>query len=190
MKELLLVNACVNRDSSRTMRLLGALMKKLQAKENYHVTELILENENIQPMNQAMLTKRDQALRDGDTQSPCLRYANSLLGADCVVVAAPYWDLSFPAMLKCFFEQACANGLLFRYNESGQSVGLCHAERVYYVSTSGGYVDGLDLGYEYVKKLCAVFGIHQSMLVCARGLDIWGNDAQEILQKAEDEITL
>ena len=33
-------------------------------------------------------------------------YANAVAQADMLVIAAPYWDMSFPSSLKIFFEAA------------------------------------------------------------------------------------
>ena len=32
--------------------------------------------------------------------------AEAIAQADRILIAAPFWDMSFPAVLKCFFEQA------------------------------------------------------------------------------------
>ena len=49
--------------------------------------------------------------------------------ADTIVIAAPYYDLSFPAMLKQYFEQINVLGVTFTYSDSGIPEGLCKARR-------------------------------------------------------------
>ena len=100
------------------------------------------------------------------------------------MVAAPLWDLSFPSQLKVYIENIYVTGVVTRYDESGQPVGLCRGEKLYYVSTSGGPFDGR-YGYEYLKSIATeCFGIPSVQLVTAEGLDIWGNDPEAILQRA------
>ena len=39
--------------------------------------------------------------------------------ADTVVIAAPFWDLSFPAILKKYIEAVTVAGITFRYSDQG-----------------------------------------------------------------------
>ena len=67
-------------------------------------------------------------------------------------------------------------------------VGLCHADSLHYVTTSGGSIGDLNLGYEYVEKLCKVYyGINKTVCYTAEGLDIEGNSVEEIMKAAEEE---
>ena len=115
----------------------------------------------------------------------------ALDAADAVVVAAPYWDLSFPAQLKIYIENIYATGIVTRYGADGRPEGMCRAEELIYVTTSGGPFDGR-FGYGYVKALAEdYFGIPATRLLLAEGLDIQGNDPEAILQKvmAENGLT-
>ena len=60
--------------------------------------------------------------------------------ADLVVVGAPYWDLSFPALLKIYIENIMVLGVTFIYGERGQVIPLGRAGRMFYISTAGGYI--------------------------------------------------
>ena len=105
--------------------------------------------------------------------------------------AAPYWDLSFPAQLKIYIENIYATGIVTRYGADGRPEGMCRAEELIYVTTSGGPFDGR-FGYGYVKALAEdYFGIPATRLLLAEGLDIRGNDPEAILQKvmAENGLT-
>jgi hypothetical protein len=57
-----------------------------------------------------------------------------------------------------------------------------------YLTTSGGSIGDLNLGYEYVEKLCKVYyGINKTVCYTAEGLDIEGNSVEEIMKAAEEE---
>lgn len=102
--------------------------------------------------------------------------AEQFAQADEIVVAAPYWDLSFPAILKVYLERICVSGVTFHY-VGDQAEGLCRAEKAVYVSTAGGYVGERHLGEEYVRTLFQqMFGIPAFTTVRCEGLDIWGSD--------------
>ena len=128
--------------------------------------------------------KSYELLARKDYGNEMFRYARQFAAADTIVVAAPLWDLSFPSQLKVYIENIYVTGVVTRYDESGQPVGLCRGEKLYYVSTSGGPFDGR-YGYEYLKSIATeCFGIPSVQLVTAEGLDIWGNDPEAILQRA------
>lgn len=104
------------------------------------------------------------------------------------MVAAPYWDMSFPAILKAYFEQINVIGVTFKYSDKGIPVGLCRAKRLTYVTTAGGPIFSDEYGFGYVKALAQGFyGINEVCLVKAEGLDEIGVDVDEILEKAFSE---
>ena len=95
---------------------------------------------------------------------------------------APYYDLSFPSMLKQYLEQICVVGLTFFYNEQDQPETLCRAKKLYYVTTAGGPIISDAYGYGYVRELVQTFfGIPETTQVKAEMLDIIGYDAEAIL---------
>ena len=59
--------------------------------------------------------------------------------------------------MKCYLEQICVTGLTFTFSSKGIPGGLCHADSLHYVTTSGGSIGELNLGYEYLEKLCKVY---------------------------------
>lgn len=184
MKTLLFVNACVNRKTSRTNRLGGELIKLLTEKEEYAVTELVLEEENIQALNSETLGKRLTLSNKGEFTDEIFKYAHQISKADCIVIAAPYWDLAFPAMLKNYIEATSVAGITYRYSENGRPVGMCKADKVYYVTTCGGYIRNLNLGYDTVKALAVLFGVKDSQCITAEGLDARPNDVEAIIKQA------
>ncbi len=174
---LLLIDACVRGKESRTRRLAQAFLPD-------EFSEVVLEKENLQPLNLAGLEQRNRLLDEGRLDDPLFRYAHQFSQADLIVIAAPYWDLAFPALLKCYLEKIMVNGITFRYAEDGRPVGLCRAEKLIYVTTSGGYIGEFNLGYTYIQALAAMLGISRTEFAGAEGLDIWGNNPETILQQA------
>lgn len=185
MKKILFVNSCVNRNSSRTLRLSKALIDLVMKKEKgAQLTELILEDENIQPLNSITLEKRFSLIREEKFDDDMFKYANQLMEADFIIISAPYWDLGFPAMLKNYIESTSIAGLTYKYNETGRPVGECKAQMIYYVTTCGGYIRNLNFGYDTIKALSNLFGINDSKCIAAEGLDIITNDVEAIMQKS------
>lgn len=98
-------------------------------------------------------------------------------------------DLSFPAALKQYFEQINVLGITFVYTPEGTPKGLCRAKRLYYVTTAGGPIFSEEYGYGYVKALAQGFyGIEETKIFKAEGLDIVGANVEGILDVAKREI--
>ncbi|MGN0959918.1 MAG: NAD(P)H-dependent oxidoreductase [Coriobacteriales bacterium] len=190
MKTILFVNSCLNQESSRTQRLADAVLDKMleeaaAAGEQAQVEELSLVDAGIEGLDEETLAFRSERSAAKDFTHELFAPARQFREADEVVIAAPYWDLSFPAMLKAYIEQLCVNGLTFSYSEEGIPVGHCLAKRLTYVTTAGGYLGAYNMGFDYVAAVCKLyFGIEESRCISAEGLDIWGNDAEAILASA------
>lgn len=179
MEKILFINACV-RKNSRTLELARCILDKL----NGDICEINLEQENLKPLDGNVLEKREQLVSENDFSDGIFEYAKEFAAADTIVIAAPYWDLAFPALLKIYLEQITVCGITFRYKK-GIPQGLCRAKRLIYVTTAGGTIYD-NLGFEYVKALAQkLYGIDEVMFFKAENLDIDGNDVNDILRMAK-----
>jgi FMN-dependent NADH-azoreductase len=148
------------------------------------VIEVDLNRENILPLNRALLEKREKLLSDGNSNDPMLCYARQFAEADEIVIAAPFWDLSFPGILKAYMEQITVSGITFEYT-NGIPCGLCKAKSLTYITTSGGPIFA-DFGYEYIKTLAKNFyGINETKAYRAMNLDVNMISAEDVLTKAD-----
>lgn len=183
MNNILFINACLRKDS-RTKELADVVLSKLQGT----ITEVNLAKENIQPLNIESLEYRFDLIAKRNFNDPIFDKAKQFAAADTIVIAAPFYDYSFPAMLKNYIENINVSGIVFRYTESGKVEGLCKAKKVIYITTAGGPILNSDFGYGYIKYLCNNFyGIKDTTLIKAEGLDIWGADIAAIMQRAKQE---
>ena len=188
MKKLLFIDACVNRGISRTEQLAQTLLKEMNQNGEYEIETLNLEDEDLKLFTGKESALRESLTRAGNFEGPLFTYAKQFAAADRIVVAAPYWDFSFPARMKCYLEQICVTGLTFTFSSKGIPGGLCHADSLHYVTTSGGSIGELNLGYEYLEKLCKVYyGINETVCYTAEGLDIEGNSVEKIMKEAEEK---
>ena len=181
---ILFVNACVRKES-RTRWLAGKLLSGLGGT----FEEVRLEEIHFPAISGEFLSMRDQLLSEGQFQKPMFDLARQFAEAETVVIAAPYWDLSFPSMLKQYFEQISVVGITFRYTEEGVPVGLCRAKRLLYVTTAGGCYVPEEYGFGYIRALAQNFyGIRDVRKIAAVGLDIDGADVDAILKTAGDNL--
>ena len=105
------------------------------------------------------------------------------------MIAAPYWDLMFPAVFKTYLENVSVSGITFDYSSDGIPTGLCKASNLYYVTTAGGYIGENNFGFTYIKALAEkLFGIPNTKCFSAEGLDISDDCARASMKKAMVEI--
>ena len=184
-RKVLYVNACVRKES-RTKRLAEKVLIRLD--KPYE--EIRLEEIDFPVVNENYLKKRDMFIYRGDFQNPMFDLARQFSEAESIVIAAPYWDLSYPAMLKQYLEQITVVGITFKYSEEGVPVGLCRANRLLYVTTAGGHYVPEEFGYGYVKALAQnYYGIRDVRQIAAAGLDIDGADTGTIMSAAKAVVT-
>ena len=184
MEKILFIDAAV-RAGSRTRRLAEYLIGKL----NGEPERLVLETSGLKPLTGETLAWRDDCIARGDYADGFFRFAHQLAEADTVVIAAPFWDGSFPSMLKVYIENVSVSGLTFRYTADGIPQGLCRAKRLFYVTTAGGAIYNDAYGYGYIRDtVTTMFGIPETHLIKAENLDLWGADPEKILSDAEKNI--
>lgn len=185
MKKVLFVNGCV-REDSRTLVLVQKVLERLGGA----VSEVRLCTENIAPMSFSDAEERGRLVKMQDFSSPLLKYAVQFSQADEIVIAAPYWDLLFPAIVRIYLEHVNVTGVTFKYSPEGIPVGLCKAKRLIYVTTAGGPIVK-NMGFDYVKALAESFwGIPETLCFTAENLDIVGADIDGIMEKAVKEIMI
>ena len=179
---ILFINACV-RPESRTKRLADRLLAKADAP----VEEVRLDGIAFPPVDAGFLSRRDRLIANGEFGDPAFELARQFARADEIVVAAPFWDLSFPAVLKQYFEHINVIGITFFYTPDGAPKGLCRAKKLTYVTTAGGDFAPAEYGFGYVEALARNFyGIREVRLISAKGLDVVGADVDGILREALD----
>lgn len=182
---VLFVNGCV-RENSRTLELAQAVL----AGVSDEIEEIRLYPDGPEGLSAEKLCLREELLKKGSYDHPMFQAARQFAAADTIVMAAPYWDLAFPAKVRAYLEETTVSGITFRYGEDGIPKGLCRAKSLIYVTTAGGPIIH-NFGFDYVKSLARLFyGISDVFLVKAEGLDIWGANPAGILEQAKLNIPI
>lgn len=178
----LFVNACA-REESRTLELCREYLKDVPSVETVNLYDL-----GIEPLDWAHIEERTRLQQNADWGDSMFDLAKQFADADEIVVGAPYWDLSFPAVLKVYIEHTTVNGIVFHYTEEGRPEGLCKAKRLIYIMTSGGPCMKPNFGYEYLQGIAGMYGIPETHLITAQMLDVVGMDVPAIMNEAKSEI--
>lgn len=180
---VLFINACTRKES-RTKRLAKELLRKL----NEDFEEISLYYLDIKPFDEEMINLRNNLIGKNDYSHKMFDLSKKVANADKIVIAAPYYDLSFPSILKIFIENIYCVGIVSEYNENGMPIGLCKASNLYYVVTAGGPYNK-DYSYEYIKDLFInYFGVKECELIYADMLDVAGYDSNKILENKIKEL--
>lgn len=185
MKKLLFVNSCI-RDNSRTEKLAREFIAKSKKYGGYEIKEVALKNLDIKP-----LTKKDILARDKDVSESrfeSYQLARDFASADEIIIAAPFWDFSFPSLLKVYIENICVNSLTFSYDEKGLPKKLCKADKLVYITTAGGFVGENPSVKIYLRELCDMFAIAEMDFYCAQAIDVFSGRAEEILDSKLEEM--
>ena len=187
MENLLFINACVRGERSRTLKLARRFLAGYQkAHPDTVVTQRDLCADRLQPQYPEILAERDALWNAGKLDQPMFEPARQFAAADKIVVAAPFWDLCFPAILKIYLERVTVADLTFGYDEQGAMVGKCRASKLLYITTRGGNYAGTDLemGTPMLRAMCAMYGIPELVTLAAEGLDDVRQDGAALLSAA------
>lgn len=188
MKTLLYIDSCIRRDGSRTRRLGEAFLAAIMRRNEYEIQRLCLMEEGLCPLSDSYFDRRQALLDAGQLDHPRFRYAHQFAAADRIVIAAPYWDLTFPALLKIYIENVNLDGITFRCDENGVH-GLCRAEKMLFLTTRGGACGGTpqDVGSVYLREFANYVGIHSFLCIAADGMDLGLEPPETILLRAVRE---
>ena len=184
--KLLFVDACPRDPAvSRTYRLCEAFCAAFaDSHPGWVIQRVRLADLDLPPFDGQRVLARE-ALVDADAfDAPEFALARDLAACDLLLIGAPYWDLSFPAMLKLWVEHIFVRRLTFVYTPEGDPVGLCKARSVMYLTTAGSPVGENDFGETYLRGVTGLLGMGPLSSVRAEGLDIQTNDAEALLAQA------
>ena len=166
MRKIFYVDACL-RTGSNTKKIADAIIAKLA--ERYDV-ETVRLSENVFPVvNNDILNDR----ANGIVPDEYVAMAKKLADADRLVIAAPFWDMSFPSALKVFLENMSLFNVTFGSNEK-ECYGLCKAEKVLYITTRGMNVstgDALEQATPYIKAIGKLWGLGELHVISAQNMD-------------------
>ena len=178
-KKLVVIDACIRGEESRTRRIAAPIIRELA--KRYDITRYDLARMPMEPLTPESYAQRVA----GSVPAWAVEAAKALAEADRIVVAAPFWDMSFPAVVKVFFEQTSLFDITF--TDNGRScVGLCKCEKVMYITTRGMNIptgDTREQGSSYLQALSRLWDLGTVLTVAAWNLDY--STPEELEEKIE-----
>lgn len=187
-KTILFVDSLIRRNESRTKRLADAFLNAVDSSK-YEITHLVLEKENLSPLVGDFFEERQKLLLKSDFSHPRFRYAHQFAQADIVLIAAPFWDLSFPALLKIYIENISVDGITFRCGNQGLD-GICKGTDLVFLTTRGGFYkdNEFEQGSRYLDALHTFFGFDHYHCIYAEGIDDPATDVEALLKSVSNDV--
>lgn len=182
MPKLIVIDACLRDKLSRTKQILTPLVAELS--KRYEVETITLDGEDYQAIGRKVLTER----ANGKVPDHIVNLSKRIAAADRIVIAAPFWDMSFPSILKVFIENMSLFNITFSDNGS-QCEGLCKCEKLLYITTRGMNIhtaDPMDAATPYIKAIAALWGLGEVITLSAENLDY--STPEQINQKINTAI--
>ena len=167
MKKLVYIDACVRGEESRTRRIAEPIIERLA--QRYDITTFRLPEMRLEAVTPDFLAARNA----GEVPGWALDAARAIAAADRLVIAAPFWDMSFPSALKVFFEHTSLFNVTFADN-GAECFGLCRCTKVLYITTRGMNIstgDPNEQATPYIKALSALWGLGELICVSAQNMD-------------------
>jgi len=172
------------REESRTKKLLNLF---LEIGKFNNIDYLDLNNENIKPLKLNDLIKRDNYIMNNDFNDPMFDYAKQFIKYDNIIIACPFWDLSFPSIIKIYIENICVNNLTFKY-VNDRPCGLSKFKNFYFLTTAGGPINENNSASTYLKEISEFLGNGDFHFFYIDKLDIEGINIDNLFKEKEEEL--
>ncbi len=188
--KVLMINGCIRGRESRTWILAEAFLNCMRASatDPFTYTQLDLAQMDLRPLTGKFFEERQKLLEENNRMHPRFDLARQFAEADRILVAAPFWDLSIPAVLKLYIENISLDGITFGCNPDGM-YGMCRAKDLLFFTSRGGFYEGgsMEQGARYLQALCGMFGIPDFRCIYAEGMDFQPERETEIMGRALEE---
>ena len=186
MSKVLYIKANIkNEGESRTFKVSDSFVEEY--KRNNPEDEIItldLYKENIDFLRADDLGKLFGPKDEESKNNSILKYAYEFADADKYIIAAPMWNLSFPAILKAYIDYVSVSGITFKYTAEGP-VGLLNNKKAVHIVSRGGAYDNspYEMGDRYLRTILGFFGIKNIETIAIDNLDVIGVNVEEKVEE-------
>ena len=185
MKRIAVIDSTI-REESRTRVIMENVLKRKDVEFSIH-------NLNKYPL----FPTNSENFKVKDTDEFFLTIARDIASCDGLIVVAPFWDMTYPALLKTFFEKISVFNIMF-IDDGKTCVGISKNIFMLYITTRGMNIEDLsemDGASLSLKSLCYLWGIPKFECVSAYNLDYSSeeqikNKLQEASDKADKVLSL
>lgn len=190
MSKLLYIKANAKPEGvSRTFRISDSFIEAYKANNpGDEIVTLDLYKENIKPLTADDLNVIFSPKTDDSKNHPVLKYSYQFAGADKYVIAAPFWNLSIPGILKLYIDYVSSVGITFKYVAGGAVEGLLKGKKALHIVTRGGGYSApplseYEVGDRYLKAILGMFGMDVTT-IAAENMDRSSTNVEEVISNA------
>lgn len=175
--------------ASRTFKISDSFIKAYQESHpNDEITTLDLYKGNIGFLNEEDVMNHDVEPGHGKDH-PVFKYAYQFLDSDKIIVAAPFWNLSFPAILKAYLDYVTVSGITFKYTSEGPKGQCTDGKKAIHIVTRGGAyseepLSSFELGDRYLRTLFGFLGITDYTTFAVENMDRSSTDVEQVVEDA------
>jgi FMN-dependent NADH-azoreductase len=181
MSKVLYIKANIKAEGdSRTFKVSDSFLDEYKkSNPGDEIITLDLYKEKIEFLKPEDLKEIFGAKGEDSRKNPILNFAYEFAEADKYIIAAPMWNLSFPAILKAYIDYISVVGITFKYTENGPVGLLNNKKAVHIVSRGGEYINSsYEMGDKYLRTILGFFGIQDIQTIAIENLDILGADVE------------
>ena len=182
MKKIYYINSCIRKQDSRTQYISDNIVKNCLS--SYDVETIDSSDLDLHPY-----TENNNPVYH-DVEKRFVDLSRKIANCDGLIISAPFWDMSFPALLKVFLEKLSLYNIMFLDNGK-TCVGIAKCPFMFYVTTRGMDIPDdshLEQATPYLKALCELWGIKKFDSISVYNCDYL---EQDLLQaKIEEAIEL
>ncbi|EOU2009623.1 FMN-dependent NADH-azoreductase [Clostridium perfringens] len=194
MSKVLYIKANIkNEGESRTFKVSDSFVEEYKKNNpEDQIITLDLYKENIDFLRADDLGKLFGPKDEESKNNSILKYSYQFADADKYIIAAPMWNLSFPAILKAYIDYVSVSGITFKYTAEGPVGLLNNKKAVHIVSRGGGYDNSpYEMGDRYLRTILGFFGIKDIETIDIDNLDVIGvNVKEKVKEGIEKAISL
>ncbi|MEB7806019.1 FMN-dependent NADH-azoreductase [Mammaliicoccus fleurettii] len=110
--------------------------------------------------------------------------SEQFVNADKYVFVTPFWNFSFPPVMKAYLDSVSVAGKTFKYTAEGP-VGLLPDKKALHIQARGGYYSEgpaaeLEMGHRYIGQMMSFYGITDFDGLIVEGHNANPENAEEI----------
>lgn len=115
--------------------------------------------------------------------------SDQFISADKYIFVTPFWNFSYPPVMKAYLDAVSVAGKSFRYTENGQPVGLLTDKKAVHIQARGGFYSEdpaaeLEMGHRHLQVMMNFFGVPSFEGLFVEGHNKAPERAQEIKENA------
>lgn len=134
----------------------------------------------------------DFGLLSEDEQTKVARLdqlCSQFIAADKYVFVTPFWNFSYPPVMKAYLDAVSVAGKSFKYSDEGQPIGLLTNKKSLHIQARGGFYSNspaadLEMGHRHLEVMMQFFGVPSFEGIIIEGHNKAPERAKEIKENA------